>query len=84
MLNGEPVVGSSQSHATAVVEEMRPGATSVRLNFVTTVTAEGTSFWTSRDTQILDPEAYHTTFDRIRDAVAVRGGAVEKNGSVEF
>ena len=75
MINGEPVVSTTQAHATAVVEEVRPGVTSVRLNFVVSKYSEGSNFSTSRDEQVLDAETYRTIFGKIKEAIFMRAGA---------
>jgi hypothetical protein len=66
---------SSQTKATAFVEEIRPGFVTVRLNFVDAKrlsSAEGQT--TDRDTPILDPKAYQAAFEKIGDAIFVRAG----------
>ncbi len=66
---------SSQTKATAFVEEIRSGFVTVRLNFVDArrlSSKEGQT--TDRDTPILDPKAYQTAFDKIGDAIFVRSG----------
>jgi hypothetical protein len=64
---------SAQTHATAFVEEIRPGFVTVRLNFVESKrlsSKEGQT--TDRDTPILDPKAYQVAFNKIGDAIFVR------------
>lgn len=64
---------NSQVKATAFVEELRPGLTRVRLNFVD---AKQTSsvYGQSRtaDKPILDPTLYSNAFERIQTALFVR------------
>lgn len=75
IVNGEPIVSTTQAHATAVIEEVRPGVTSVRLNFVVSRHSDGENFSTTRDDQVLDAETYRTIFDKIKEAVAARASA---------
>jgi hypothetical protein len=75
IINGEPVVSTTQAHATAVIEETRPGVTSVRLNFVVSAHTEGQNVSTTRDDQVLDAETYRTVFDKIEEAISVRTSA---------
>ena len=75
IVNGEPVVSTTQAHATAVVEEVRPGVTSVRLNFVVSKHSEGSNFSTTRDDHVLDAETYRTIFGKIKEAIFMRVGA---------
>jgi hypothetical protein len=72
IVNGEPIVSTTQAHATAVVEEVRPGVTSVRLNFVVSRYSDGNEFSTTREDQVLDAETYRTVFDRIQEAISAR------------
>jgi hypothetical protein len=72
IINGEPVIATNQHHATAVLDEPRPGVTSVRLNFVVSKRHDGESFTTSRDETVFDPETYRTAFDKIGAAIAAR------------
>jgi hypothetical protein len=66
---------SSQTKATAFVEEIRPGFVSVRLNFVAAQRRSSTEGQTTdRDTPILDPQAYQAAFEKIGDAIFVRSG----------
>jgi hypothetical protein len=75
VINGEPVIATTQHHATAVLEEPRPGVTSVRLNFVVSKRHDGESFTTSRDETVFDPDTYRAAFDKIRAALAARSKA---------
>jgi hypothetical protein len=75
IVNGEPIVSTTQAHATAVVEEVRPGATLVRLNFLVTSHSEGKSVSTTRDEQVLDAETYRTVFGKIKEAISERMSA---------
>jgi hypothetical protein len=72
VINGEPIVTTTQAHATAVVEETRPGVTAVRLNFVVSAHSEGRTVSTTREDQVLDAATYRMVFDRIKEAIAVR------------
>jgi len=72
IIMGDPVVATSQTHATAVVEERRPGVTSVRLNFVMSKRSDGKNFTTTRDTWVLDEETYRAVFDKIEAGIAAR------------
>jgi hypothetical protein len=80
LINGEPVIATLQNHATAVIEELRPGVVSVRLNFVVSKRHDGETFTTSRDETVLDPQTYQSTFDMIRAAIAAR---VQPSGRLE-
>lgn len=70
------VTSSGQTKATAFVEEIRPGFTTVRLNFVNT---KMNSSWYGQqrniDEAIVDPNAYQKAFARIDDAIFVRTGS---------
>lgn len=72
VINGEPIVTTTQAHATAVVEEARPGVAAVRLNFVVSAHSEGRAVSTTREDQVLDAATYRMVFDRIKEAIAVR------------
>jgi len=70
------VTSSGQTKATAFVEEIRPGFTSVRLNFVDT--KKSSSMYgqnTENDKPILDPKVYQSAFSKIEDAIFIRTGA---------
>jgi hypothetical protein len=75
IVNGEPIVSTTQARATAVVEEVRPGVTSVRLNFVVSRYSEGNNFSTTRDDQVLDAETYRTVFDKVNGAISARASS---------
>lgn len=70
------VMSSGQTKATAFVEEIRPGFTSVRLNFVNT---KMNSSWYGQqrniDEAVVDPKAYQQAFARIDDAIFIRTGS---------
>lgn len=72
IVNGEPIVTTTQAHATAVIEEARPGVIAVRLNFVVSAHSEGQNVSSTRDDQVLDAETYRMVFDKIREAISVR------------
>jgi hypothetical protein len=64
---------SSQTRATAFVEEIRSGFVAVRLNFVESKRLSGREGQTTdRDTPILDPKAYQVAFNKIGDGIFVR------------
>ena len=66
---------TSQTRATAFIEEIRPGFTTVRLNFVETTRQSSTNGQTSDfDQPIFDSKVYEAAFARIGDAVFVRVG----------
>ncbi|WP_018234423.1 hypothetical protein [Thioalkalivibrio thiocyanodenitrificans] len=70
-----PFVGMTQTNtrATAFVEERRPGATSIRLNFVEVQKRSGGYGQQSgRDNVILDPAVYENAFEKIEEAVFIR------------
>ena len=67
---------SSHTRATAFVEEIRPGFSTVRLNFVDA--KKSSSMYgqsTENDKPILEPIVYQAAFEKIGDAVFVRTGA---------
>lgn len=69
------VSSSGNTKATAFIEEIRPGFTTVRLNFVDTKTSStvyGQS--NAQDKPILDPKVYESAFGRIGDAIFIRAG----------
>lgn len=72
VINGELIVTTTQAHATAVVEEARPGVTAVRLNFMVSAHSEGQTVSTTREDQVLDAQTYRMVFDRIKQAIAAR------------
>lgn len=67
---------SGQTKATAFIEEIRPGFSTVRLNFVdaqrlSSVYGQNTD----NDKPILDPLVYQVAFAKIGDAIFVRAGS---------
>lgn len=67
------VTSSGQTKATAFVEEIRPGFTTIRLNFVDT--KKSSSIYgqsADQDKPILDPKVYQTAFGKIEDAIFIR------------
>jgi len=70
------VSSSGQTKATAFIEEIRPGFTTVRLNFVNTK-KKSSLYGQERnlDEAIVDPETYRRAFARIDDAVFIRTGS---------
>ncbi len=69
------VTSSGQTKATAFVEEIRPGFTNVRLNFVDTKKSSSV-YGQSNDSDkpILDPKVYQSAFGKIGDAIFIRSG----------
>ncbi|HEU5137909.1 MAG TPA: hypothetical protein VFU13_22390 [Steroidobacteraceae bacterium] len=66
---------SGQTRATAFVEELRPGFTSIRLNFVDARRQSGMYGHTmDNDTPILEPEVYAAAFEKIGEAIFIRSG----------
>jgi hypothetical protein len=69
------VTSSGQTRATAFVEEIRPGFTTVRLNFLNT---KKNSSWYGQTNQIdkpiLEPGPYQIAFEKIDDAIFIRSG----------
>lgn len=68
---------SSNSHtkATAFVEELRPGTTKVRLNFVVSKsTSSSYGQQNTKDKAIVDPTVYQNAFEKIGEAVFIRQG----------
>jgi len=66
---------SVQTRATAFVEEIRPGFTSIRLNFVDArrlSSMHGQIF--DDDKAILEPKVYAAAFDKIGEAIFIRSG----------
>lgn len=69
------VASSGQTKATAFIEEIRPGFTTVRLNFVNTRKISSLYGQDSQeDEPVLEPGAYQIAFDKIDDAIFVRSG----------
>jgi hypothetical protein len=69
------VSSSGQTRATAFVEEIRPGLTTVRLNFLNTKKQSSLYGQSNQiDTPILEPGPYQIAFDKIGDAVFIRSG----------
>lgn len=66
----------SATKATAFVEELRPGHTKVRLNFVVANQASSRQGQISqRDEPVLDSQTYVNAFDKIEDAIFVRSSS---------
>jgi hypothetical protein len=74
IVNGEPIVSTTQARATAVIEELRPGIAAVRLNFVVSTYSENQTVSSKRDEQVLDADTYAQAFARIQAAIDVRRG----------
>lgn len=66
---------STNTRATAFIEEIRPGFTRVRLNFVAT-SQKSTEYGRnkSKDTPIYDAVVYQNAFERIENAIFLRTG----------
>ena len=74
------VAASGQTRATAFVEEIRPGHTQIRLNFVSTQHNSSTYGQNQeQDKPILDPKIYQVAFDKIGNAIFVRQGTKGKD-----
>jgi hypothetical protein len=61
--------------ATAFIEELRPNFTTVRLTFVVnehTTNDKGQDY--QRDTVVADPKIFQNAFNKIDDALFIRGG----------
>lgn len=75
---GEALGGFTSNSVTKVtvfIEELRPGMTKVRLNFVNHKASSGSygqSF--NRDTPITDAATYNNALEKIEDAIFVRKG----------
>jgi hypothetical protein len=70
------VTSSGQTKATAFVEEIRPGFTNIRLNFVDT--KKKSSIYgqnADEDKPILDPKVYQSAFGKIEDAIFIRSAS---------
>jgi hypothetical protein len=61
-----------QTRATAVLEELRPNLTTVRLNFVVNTRNSSDGSDSEMDRPIEDPEPYRVAFNKIEDAIFVR------------
>lgn len=69
------VASNKVTKVTVFIEEMRPGFTKVRMNFVNHRASSsnyGQNF--NRDTPITDPSTYENAFNKIEDAIFVRKG----------
>ncbi len=74
MMIGDSVVSSTtRTRATAVLEELRPGFTTVRLNFVVgRRDATENGFLSENDEPVTEAEPYQVAFDKIENAIFVR------------
>jgi len=69
------VSSSGQTKATAFVEQIRPGFTTVRLNFVDTKSSSSIyGQQAQKDTPITDPKPYQIALGKIEDAIFIRAG----------
>lgn len=67
---------NTKTNATAFVEELRPGLTKVRLNFVVSNSSSSAYGQNSaHDNVIEDPKVYETAFNKIGDAIFIRSGS---------
>ncbi len=74
LLTGQTL--QSATKATAFVEEIKPGHTKVRLNFVVANQASSSGGQIQqRDEPILDSKVYVNAFDKIEDAIFVRSAS---------
>jgi hypothetical protein len=80
-LGGTATSSSSQTRATAVIEEVKPNLTTVRLNFVVNSRHLARGAASDQDKVIEDPEPYRVAFDRIEDAIFVRTAARSAPGA---
>ena len=71
-LAGDGSETTSQTRATAVVEEVRPSFTTVRLNFVVSSRQSSNGTVSEEDKPIEDPQPYQVAFDKIEDAIFIR------------
>jgi hypothetical protein len=67
-----PARTTLQTRATAVIEELRPNLTTVRLNFVVNRRNSSDGSASEFDNPIEDPEPYRVAFSKIEDAIFVR------------
>jgi hypothetical protein len=70
-----PFVGNvmRDTKATAFIEELKPGITRVRLNFVESKeTSSGYGAKSLRDTPIENPKVYENAFQKIREGIFIR------------
>jgi hypothetical protein len=74
-LGGTASSSSAQTKATAVIEEVKPNLTTVRLNFVVNSRFVTNGSPSGNDKPIEDPEPYRVAFDKIEDAIFVRVAA---------
>ena len=66
----------SSTDATAFIEEITPGKTSVRLNFVLNQeSSSGYGMKAKADKPVVDPKVYQGAFEKIQEAVFIRKGA---------
>lgn len=74
------VAQGGNTRATAFIEEIRPGFTTVRLNFVNSQKAS-TAYGQSHeaDKPIMDPKPYQVAFNKIEDAIFIRSGTSAKS-----
>lgn len=65
----------SNTEGSAFIEELRPGKTSIRLNFVdVSESSSGYGMKTKSDKPIEDPEVYRNAFTKIQEAIFIRTG----------
>jgi hypothetical protein len=65
----------NDTKVTAFIEEMRPGITKVRINFIHTEEWKGLESSLIQDSPIEDPAVYNNAFIKIQEAIFIRTGA---------
>ncbi len=70
-----------QTRATAVLEELRPNLTTVRLNFVVNRRNSSDGSDSEFDKPIEDPEPYRVAFSKIEDAIFVRSAGASSGST---
>ena len=71
-LSGDGSSTATQTRATAVLEQVRPSFTTVRLNFVVSSRQSSKGTVSEEDKPIEDPQPYQVAFDKIEDAIFIR------------
>jgi hypothetical protein len=64
----------NDTKVTAFIEEMRPGITKVRINFIHTEEWKGLESSLIQDSPIEDPAVYNNAFIKIQEAIFIRSG----------
>jgi hypothetical protein len=68
---------SGNTKATAFVEQMPNGMARVRLNFLNSKSTSGLYGSSKKDKKVLDPKTYSVAWDKIDEALFVRGSLTE-------